>query len=222
MNTITINDITINYIVRKTTKKRIYIRVKEGIVYLSVTKKTTPKEVEGLIKKHINFIQKALITNQKQDVIHVNGIAYKPLFNLGDKNSISFEGNVIVITSKKNDMKSYEKILKDFYKKEVLNVLNTLINEAKLDFMEVKFPTISVSYLKSVFGSYNRKKHHIKISAMLGKYDYSFIKLVLYHELSHIFEFNHSKKYYEVFESKYPNAKKLNFMLKKIKYHDCI
>lgn len=219
---IIVDGFKVNYIVRRTTKRKIYIRVKDDIVYISVTKKTTIKEIEKLIIKHIEFIKNELENKKKTDEIHLNGVSYKPVFNIGYKNSVVVEKDNIIITCKKDDLKSKQKVLHDFYKAEVLKVLDEIILEAKLDFSEITFPTISVCYLKSMFGNYNRKKHHIKISSILAKYDYSFIKLVLYHELSHVFEFNHSKKYYEIFNSKYPNAKKLNFMLKKIKYHDCI
>lgn len=222
MNKIIVDGLEVNYIVRKTTKKKIYIRVKENLVYVSVTKKTSVKDVERLIVKHIDFIKKELDKNRKEEVIHLNGIAYQPIFLTGNKNGVVINERNIIIISKQSDIKAYKKVLYDFYKKEVSNELEKIIDEAKCDFKEIVFPSISVRYMKSMFGNYNRHSHHIKLSSLLAKYDYSFIKLVLYHELSHVFEFNHSKKYYEIFERKYPNAKKLNFMLKKIKYHDCI
>ena len=73
-----------------------------------------------------------------------------------------------------------------------------------------------------MFGNYNKRYHRIKLSSLLAKYDYKFIKHVLYHELSHVEVLNHSKEFFSYFESKYPNAKLVRKELKKIKYNDYI
>ena len=65
MTQITIDNLTFNLVVRKTTKRRLYIRVKEDVVYVSVTKKTKDKEVISLLQKHIDFIRKKIIENKK-------------------------------------------------------------------------------------------------------------------------------------------------------------
>ena len=222
MNTIVVDGFTINYIIRRTTKKKIYIRVKEDIVFISVTKKTSLKEIEKLIVKHIDFIKKELVNHKKDDIIHLNGVGYNPIFNVEKCNKVEICDDNIIITSKKDDLKAYQKVLREFYKEEVLKVLDNIIDEAKNDFKEIIFPEISVSYLKSMFGNYNRKKHHIKISSMLAKYDYNYIKLVLYHELSHVGNMNHSQRFYHHFDDKLPNAKQLQKELKAVKYRDCI
>lgn len=221
MEKIKIDDLVISYIVRKTTKRKIYIRVRDDIIYVSVTKKTTKKEIENILLKHKEFIKKTLEKNKKQDTIHLAGVSYKPRFIVGE-NKVYIEGEEIVISAKTREIEAYKKVLYDFYKKEVLRVLESIYSVAEYDFKEIKIPPIKVRYLKSMFGNYNRKNHEIKLSSILAKYDYEFIKVVLYHELSHLFEFNHSKEFYKVFESKYPNAKKINFMFKKIKYNDYI
>ena len=221
MEQLKVNDLTINYVVKKTTKKKIYMRVKDEIVILSVTKRTTKKEVEALIIKNIELIKTTLEKNKKQNIIHLNSIGYKPRFITG-KNGVYIDGEEIVISAKTSDLASYKRVLYTFYKKEVERIVLLLLEDVEKDFKEINIPPITVRYLKSMFGNYSRSKHAIKLSSILAKYDYEFIKVVLYHELSHVFEFNHSKKFYAVFESKYPNARKLNFMLKKIKYNDCL
>lgn len=221
MNQVKVDDAVINYVVRKTAKRKIYIRVRDGVVTLSVTKKTTKKEIENLIIKNIEWIKKTLEENKKQNVIHLAGIAYKPRFVVGNKN-VYIDGEEIVISAKTGDLESYKKVLYEFYKKEVEQKVTSIYETVKKDFTEINIPPIKVRYLKSMFGNYNRKNNEVKLSSMLAKYDYEFVKVVVYHELSHILEFSHSKKFYQVFESKYPNAKKINFMLKKIKYNDCL
>ena len=222
MKYISIDGVSFYYEIKRTTKKKIYIRVKDGIVKVSATKNITLKEVKELFAKHIDFIKEQLILTKKEDVIHVNGTPYKPRYFVSDKNKVMIIGDEIHLYSKDNSLEKYKKILYDFYKKEVEKEVEKLISEAKKDFSEIAFPTISVRFMKSMFGNYHKVKHHVKLSSILAKYDYKYIKFILYHELSHVVEFNHTKKFFAYYEAKYPNAISVRKVFKKIKYNDCL
>lgn len=222
MKYISIDGVSFYYEIKRTTKKKIYIRVKDGIVKVSATKNITLKEVKELFAKHIDFIKEQLILTKKEDIIHVNGTPYKPRYFVGDKNKVMIIGDEIHLYSKDNSLEKYKKILYDFYKKEVEKEVEKLISEAKKDFSEISFPTISVRFMKSMFGNYHKVKHHVKLSSILAKYDYVYIKFILYHELSHVVEFNHTKKFFAYYEAKYPNAISVRKVFKKIKYNDCL
>ena len=181
MKYISIDGVSFYYEIKRTTKKKIYIRVKDGIVKVSATKNITLKEVKELFAKHIDFIKEQLILTKKEDVIHVNGTPYKPRYFVSDKNKVMIIGDEIHLYSKDDSLEKYKKILYDFYKKEVEKEVEKLISEAKKDFSEIAFPTISVSYMKSMFGNYHKVKHHVKLSSILAKYDYKYIKFILYH-----------------------------------------
>lgn len=222
MKYISIDGVSFYYEIKRTTKKKIYIRVKDGIVKVSATKNITLKEVKELFAKHIDFIKEQLILTKKEDIIHVNGTPYKPRYFVGDKNKVMIIGDEIHLYSKDDSLEKYKKILYDFYKKEVEKEVEKLISEAKKDFSEIAFPTISVRFMKSMFGNYHKVKHHVKLSSILAKYDYKYIKFILYHELSHVVEFNHTKKFFAYYEAKYPNAISVRKVFKKIKYNDCL
>jgi predicted metal-dependent hydrolase len=222
MKYISIDGVSFYYEIKRTTKKKIYIRVKDGIVKVSATKNITLKEVKELFAKHIDFIKEQLILTKKEDVIHVNGTPYKPRYFVSDKNKVMIVGDEILLYSKDDSLEKYKKILYDFYKREVEKEVEKLISEAKKDFSEIAFPTISVRFMKSMFGNYHKVKHHVKLSSILAKYDYKYIKFILYHELSHVVEFNHTKKFFAYYEAKYPNAISVRKVFKKIKYNDCL
>ncbi len=220
MKYITIDDVSFYYEIKRSTKKKIYIRVKDGIVKVSATNNITLKEVKELFVKHIDFIKEQLVLTKKEEVIHVNGISYKPRFFISNKNRVMIVGDEIHLYSKEDSLEKYKKILYDFYKKEVEKEVVKLIDEAKKDFSEISFPTISVRFMKSMFGNYHKVKHHVKLSSILAKYDYKYIKFILYHELSHVVEFNHTSKFFALYEKKYPNAVGVRKVFKKIKYND--
>ena len=217
---ITINNITFTYAVKRTAKDNILIRVRDGMVIVSVTKRTKIKEIEKLLVKHIDFIEEQLHKTAPDEIIHLNGIPYRPRFFVGSKAMVEVIGDEIHITAKNDNIESFKKVLYDFYKKEVEHEVLKLMGTALYDFYDINFPTISVRYMKSMFGNYYKQKHHVKLSSILAKYDYEYIKFILYHELCHVQEFNHSNEFYALYEKKYPNAKKVRKIFKEIKYND--
>ena len=219
---ISIDGVSFEYTIKRSTKNKVYIRVKNGVVNVSCHKNTSVSKIEELLKKHINFIKKHIGDSTEREFIHLNGIPYKPKFIPSDKNGVRLLENEIYIFSKKDESDAYKKVLYDFYKKEVETEISKILYEAQCDFAEVNFPSISVRYMVSMFGNYNRKKHHIKLSSILAKYDYKYIKFILYHELCHVSVFNHSKEFYDLYEKKYFNAIIERKLFKKIKYHDYI
>ena len=221
MNKIIIDGNSYNYEIYHKNRKTISIKVKNGLVIVFAPILMRKKEIERLLLKHKNFIIKHYQNSIIKEEIHVGGISYTPLFLIGNPN-VDLDFPYIKIYAKKALAEEYKKILYNFYKDELVKEVNKLILEAKSDFKEVIFPDIKCKYMKSMFGNYYKNKNLINISTMLIKYDYRFIKSVLYHELSHIFEFNHSKRFYDIYEAKYPNAKKIQRELKSIKYHDCL
>lgn len=217
---ITIDGVTFSYIIKRSTKRKIYIRVKDGVVKVSCTKKTTTQEIERLLGVHIEFIKKQLFFSKKEDIIHLNGIAYRPRFLVGNKPHVEICGDEIHLYSKTGEMSSYKSILYSFYKEEVERELLKLMSEAYYDFSDIKFPTISVRYMKSMYGNYHKAKHHIKLSSILAKYDYKYIKFILYHELCHVTQFNHSNEFFALYDLKYHGAKEERKIFKEIKYND--
>ena len=219
---ITINNITFTYAVKRTTKDKILLRVRDGIVIVSATKKTKIQEIEEILVKYIDFIEEKLKKTAPDEIIHLNGIPYKPRFFIGNKAMVEVVGDEICITAKNDNVESFKKVLYDFYRKEVEREVLKLMGTALYDFYDIDFPTISVRYMKSMFGNYYKQKHHVKLSSILAKYDYEYIKFVLYHELCHVLEFNHSNEFFALYEKKYPDAKKVRKIFKKIKYNDCL
>lgn len=223
MNKIEYNNQSLFYDISYSTKKKIYIRVKNGFVNVSCPKNTPTKYIEELLFKYFDNLLEKVKKNKTQNIIHLNGIGYTPKFYVGKRKGVAIMENEIWITATKNSLDEYRKVLNDFYKEEIAKILPSIIEESKRDFYEIKkFPEIKLRYMKSMFGNYNRKTNIVKLSTILAKYDYMYIKHVLYHELSHVFEMNHSKKFYAVFDNKYSNAKAVRKQFKKIKYYDYI
>ena len=165
------------------------------------------------------------IVEKEPDYVHLNDKQYVLSYVLGHENACYFNQVDVILVAKKNDKKLYRKNLYQYYKQVVEQEVRKLLPQVYKDFAEIKMPVINVKDYKSNRLGICRKVNDtyvVSLSAKLAKYDLKYIKVVLYHELSHIFEMNHSKAFYDVFESKYKDAKKAQKALKAIKYRDCI
>ena len=204
-------------------KSRCIIRVKDKeIVVASAINAVTEAEIEERIKEKINHLRPLLPYSNKENIIHFLGVGYRPKFLVSDTPCIRFLDNEIWIYAKSTDVEAYKKVLYDYYEYYVKKELERLLPQAYYDFKEIVMPTFSIHYFIGRFGDNDIGKNHVRLSSVLGKYDPKYVKLVLYHELSHSLVPNHSKKFYEVFERKYKNAKEEDLAFKALYRWDCL
>jgi predicted metal-dependent hydrolase len=220
MKTITVNNKTLIYEIKRISKKNIIIKVKGDFISVSTPKATPTKTVEKLLTERFDFLYEKTLEAKLNETVHFGGVAYRAVFVKGSKNGVRIEGDELIISATRDGEEYYRRVLYDFYKRQVEARLTQLIYDAQCDFPEIRFPKISVRYMKSKFGCYKRSDNTVKLSSVLAKRDFLFIKLTLYHELAHAIEFNHSKKFYELLERKLPGATALQKLLKSEKYND--
>lgn len=74
--------------------------------------------------------------------------------------------------------------------------------------MGLEIDTFSVKKLKSKWGSCDVRKKHITLNLELMKYPIQAIEYIIIHELAHLVEANHSRKFYDVVSLYMPEWKK--------------
>ena len=79
--------------------------------------------------------------------------------------------------------------------------------------MQLDYNSFKISNTKNRWGSCDTNGN-IKINFRLIMLPHKIIDYVLIHELSHLVEFNHSKKFYKVIESVMPNYEEVRKSLK--------
>lgn len=225
MKTIIIEGFIFSYdVVKKINQKnRMIIRIKDKkSVVVSVNEDISVTEIEEALAKKVDFLKDKLPKTNKENIIHVRGVGYKPHFIVGNIPFVRIYGNEIVLCARSSDLKAYTNLLNEYYEELLKEELVKIISTARYDFREIRFPTISFESFTSRFADYDTRTNHIRLALRLAKYDPEHLKLTLYHELSHVFVPNHSKKFYEIFERKYPNAKALDLASRKKIYFDCL
>jgi len=64
---------------------------------------------------------------------------------------------------------------------------------------------VRVRQMKARYGSNAKRTHTLTFALMLIHYAPSIVDAVIVHELAHYFEFNHSRKFYDMVRAFYPN-----------------
>ncbi|MBO5338096.1 MAG: M48 family metallopeptidase [Clostridia bacterium] len=121
---------------------------------------------------------------------------------------------------KKQELVKNAHIPKDFSENEIKELKKRAreIIEPILEYysnkMGVSYERVSINSAKTRFGSCSSKKT-LNFSYRLALYPYEAIEYVCVHELAHLKEMNHSKKFWQIVEAELPNYKARKQLLKR-------
>ena len=217
---ITINqkDIPVELIYKRS-NRRIYLRVKAGVVYITTPVKLSLSKIEELIAKNFNFIMKHMKETEKIDnQIHFLGKLYALTFLYDKSNMIEVKDTEIVLTIK--SLLDAEKLIQELYKRALIKVVEEYAEEIISLFEMPKDIEFIFKRVKGYYGECFPKKKKIILSTRLAKYELKYILSVIYHECAHFKYPHHQKEYYEYLEQRYPNYKRIQKELRKITYRE--
>lgn len=195
-------------IVRKNNKNT-YIRFKDNKVYVTTNYLSTNRSILKLINNNRKTIEKMIekynYKENKKSNFYLFGKEYKILFN--DEVKLELEENNIYV----KDEKTLNKWLNKYIKTTYQNHLNHWYNQFE---EKIPIPTLKIRKMKTRWGVCNTKTHNITLNLELYRYDIECLDYVIVHELSHLIEANHSKKFWNVVEKYYPNYKEIRKKLR--------
>ncbi len=105
--------------------------------------------------------------------------------------------------------KNEVKLLKDKAKEIIVPILEYYSSK-----MGVSYEKVTINSAKTRFGSCSSKKT-LNFSYRLALYPYEAIEYVCVHELAHLKEMNHSKKFWQIVEKYLPDYKERKSLLKR-------
>lgn len=199
--------------------RKIYLRIKDGVVVITTPVKLSYEKIEDMIEKNFNSIMKYMTpSKQIEDKIHYLGKEYSLSIEDSSFNKINVLEDVIQVYSR--TPQAIEKLVESLYKNTLSNVVERyakdILSQFNIDF-EVQFQYKKV---KGYYGECFSKKRLIILSTRLAKYDMKYILSVIYHECAHFKYQNHQKEFYEYLEKRYPNYRKIQKELRKIRYNE--
>lgn len=214
--------------------KNIYIRVKPDLnIYVTAPKRVSKKYIYELLENKKDWIEEKKENIKKKnsydiskkelingDKIYYLGKCYELNILKSKKENIIINEHIInMYVNIKEDEKFINantkrkyKLLETWYKEEALKLFDTLLKKYCL-IMALEIKGFTVKKLKSKWGSCDTLKKHITLNIELMKYPIIVSEYIVIHELAHLIEANHSKKFYEIIKKYMPEYKKVKKIL---------
>ncbi|MBF0716105.1 M48 family metallopeptidase [Gemelliphila palaticanis] len=219
-------------VIKRKCSKNIVLRVNSyGQVKVTAPKRVLKREIETLVfqklekiqesiekvKANSNYIERKFVTGEEHYFL---GNKYKLVVNITNKSSVKIENNNLLLNINKkleNTRENKEKILNKFYKEQLLLILNELIPKAEQK-MQVSAREYKIKNMKTKWGTCNITQKRIWLNLQLAKKPIECLESVLYHELTHLYEKNHTKRFYNLLDYYYPKWREIEEELQRKVY----
>lgn len=200
-------------IIDRKLNKNTYIKVKDDLKIYVTTNIFTPNSlIVNLLDKNISSVKKMIerinLEKEKSEMFFYLGDVYD-IIEVPIMDSIDIDYNNYNIYVKNKDY------LNKWLEKEIKKVFNERYNICFNNFNEnVTIPKLKIRNMKTRWGVYNRKNHSITLNSQLIKYSIEKLDYVIFHELSHIIYFDHSKNFWNLVSKYCINYKEIRKELK--------
>ncbi len=132
-------------------------------------------------------------------------------------NKVKIQGGYLVVFTTKSDTEVVRHLMTEWYYKRASKIFIKMYDEAFKKFNQYKIqkPELQIKRMKKRWGSYT-SSDKIVINPELIKASSACIEYVFIHELCHLIERNHSKKFYNLLEQIAPDWKHWKLKLEKM------
>lgn len=145
------------------------------------------------------------------------GKYYQIKYHLARQQSCHLTTDCLHVYLKDTGLENVKNVIDKFIKIQAQKIIQPLFLECVDKFEEIDFiPDLKIKKMKSRFGVCYYKKNLINLSTLLIHYDLECLNYVIFHELVHFIQPNHSKKFYYLVEKYIPNYKEVEKKLKNI------
>lgn len=222
----------IEYELKKSYIKNVYIRIENGKVIISAPKRLEKEKIDQIVKEKAGWIQRKLEENRKKqrtEKRYIDGEKFKLLgkeyeldiaYHEKQRTTVKIQDNKLVVNLGKPYMQydaaqnknEIEKSMQSFYRKQAEQIIPKEIQ--RLSTLTGFAPAeVQVKKMKSAWGNCSSKKK-IAINYQLIEHTPEAIEYVIIHELCHLKEMNHSNQFWSLVESYMPNYKEIRKELK--------
>lgn len=213
-------------IIRKKPLKYSRISIKDDLsVRITVPTYFSDNKVQKIIEEKNIWIQKNLAKMKARKKLTDN-FGEDEVFYMGEKYSVIFindkNKNIVLNPEKQEiyinteDQTKYKKILENWFINEAKKYIPLRVKELN-ETLNYKFNKISIRNQSTRWGSCSGKGN-LSFNFRLIKAPQDVMDYVIFHELVHLKEFSHSKKFWSLVETHCPNYKNCKNWLKEKRY----
>ena len=191
-------------VLKKRTTKNLYIKVKDDLkIYITCNIFTSDREIKRIVgnnRKSIErMLDRAIMLEEKKQDFYFLGKKYDIVYTNIDEVSL---GENKIFLSKNIDLDKW-------LKKQALKIFSEHLENCYENFTRnIPHPSLLIRKMKTRWGVCNTKTYFITLNLELITKDINCLDYVIYHELSHLVEANHSKRFWMVVEENFKDYKK--------------
>ena len=191
-------------VLKKRTTKNLYIKVKDDLkIYITCNIFTSDREIKRIVgnnRKSIErMLDRAIMLEEKKQDFYFLGKKYDIVYTNIDEVSL---GENKIFLSKNIDLDKW-------LKKQALKIFSEHLENCYENFTRsIPHPSLRIRKMKTRWGVCNTKTYVITLNLELITKDINCLDYVIYHELSHLVEANHSKRFWAVVEENFKDYKK--------------
>ncbi len=191
-------------VLKKRTTKNLYIKVKDDLkIYITCNTFTSDREIKRIVNNNRKSIERmldrAIMLDEKKQDFYFLGKKYDIVYTNVDEVSL---GENKIFLSKNIDLDKW-------LKKQALKIFSEHLENCYENFTRsIPHPSLRIRKMKTRWGVCNTKTYVITLNLELITKDINCLDYVIYHELSHLVEANHSKRFWAVVEENFKDYKK--------------
>lgn len=191
-------------VLKKRTTKNLYIKVKDDLkIYITCNTFTSDREIKRIVDNNRKSIERmldrAIMLDEKKQDFYFLGKKYDIVYTNIDEVSL---GENKIFLSKNIDLDKW-------LKKQALKIFSEHLENCYENFTRsIPHPSLRIRKMKTRWGVCNTKTYVITLNLELITKDINCLDYVIYHELSHLVEANHSKRFWAVVEENFKDYKK--------------
>ena len=213
-------------VIKKTSMKNLYLRVKQGSGEIVLTApKVSDEYIMKFIGKNIDVLKKHIEDLKKRnlgtDKKYIDGETHflwgRPytLRILDSKKHLSKgDDEIFIYVKKADDSEEIKRKLNEYYREEIKIKLATFVDMAK-NMTGVSPNEVRIKNMKTRWGTCNIRDKRVWVSLNLAKYDEICLLYILIHEFTHLKEKNHTKNFYEFLDNSFSMRKECDEILNK-------
>ena len=128
------------------------------------------------------------------------------------------DGTMILKVRERAAKKQREKVLNEFYRAELKKIAAPMIKKWEAE-MKVEVKEFGVKKMKTRWGTCNVRAHRIWLNLELAKKPIECLEHIIVHELTHLLERKHSKRFFALMDQFLPNWRESKAKLKMMSIH---
>ena len=197
-------------VIRKKTTRNTYIRVKPGgIIYITTNIRTSDRALSKIIKENTSSIIKMLSTQEVKDDNNSD------FWYLGNRYEIVYTNSKDIVLGSSKAFIGKNVDIDKWYKKQAKKLFLDHFEYCISSFSRnIPHPSLVIRKMTSRWGVCNTRLKKVTLNLELIKRDTKYLDYVIYHELSHLIEGNHSSRFWSIVEENCPGYKKIRKQMK--------